>query len=453
MNPPYQRETANAIFLMIIEIVVPVFCLALGGWVALARPLDPNAWFILFLLTYPSVFILIGTYNWIPEWLGFRLVLHLITMAMTPCALLFLGLPFPERARLDQRLPWFKWVVLASLAVLVFTSVLADYAYWYPLALVSNPKAVDRVVDPILNWTALCCVGLYWFLIIDKLRTASSPDSRRRLRVLLAGSIVGLGSMLIIWGLLPKLGITDPGNIRWLDYLSCGLMLFFPLSLAYVVVVQRAMDIRILLRMGTIYLLARTSVNILRVAGAAGLIWFVAVPLVEHRHSTATVVVWTALLAVVGLLYSMKKSPSDLLRQWIDRKFFREAYNAEIMLANLAKNAQSISEPNALIRYVSPQIADALHVDQIAVLLQRNGKLQPAYCIGPQFAETGSMRALEAANSAAPVFAEDHDPAGSEKPELLLPFPGRKQLLGALRWVLSVRKSLIRRRICGRWNR
>ncbi len=229
-------------------------------------------------------------------------------MAMSPCALLYLGLLFPERARLDQRLPWFKWIVLALLAALVVTSALADYAYWFPSALVSNPKAIDQLIDPVLNWTALCCVALYWFLIIDKLRTASSPDSRRRLQVLLAGSIVGLGSMLIIWGLLPKFGISDPGNIRWLDYLSCALMLFFPLSLAYVVVVQRAMDIRILLRMGTMYLLARTSVNILRVGGAAALIWFVAIPLVEHRHSTATVVVWTAILAVFDFLYSTRRN-------------------------------------------------------------------------------------------------------------------------------------------------
>jgi len=431
-NPPRQMNTGEAVFLLIIEIVVPLFCLALGCWVALARPLDPNAWFILFLLTYPAVFVLIGTYNWIPEWLGFRLALHVIVMAMTPGTLLFLGLLFPERARLDRRLPWVKWIILALLAAAVAAELLTDYTYWYRLSLLPNANAIDAVVDPVLGWTGVCCVALYWLLIIDKLRTASSPDSRRRLEVLLAGSIVGLGSMLIIWGLLPKLGITDPGNIRWLDYLSCALMLFFPLSLAYVVVVQRAMDVRILLRMGTMYLLARTSINILRFSGAAALVWFVALPLIEHRHSAATVALWTTVLFAFALLYSTKKSPTDLLRQWIDRKFFREAYNAEIMLADLAKSAQSISEPGALIQFVSHQIADALHVEQIAVMLRRNGVFEPAYAIGPQFVETGSIRTLEAANSAAPVFTEDHDPAGLDRPELLLPLPGRKGLLGAM---------------------
>lgn len=431
-NIPHPIETGDAAFLLIIEIIVPLFCLALGCWVALARPFDPNAWFILLLLTYPSVFILIGTREWIPEWLGFRLAFHVITTVTAPGALLLLGLLFPERARLDRQLPWFKWLILTVLVIGLAASLLTDYTYWYRLTLLPNAAAIDRLVNLALNWTSLCCVALYWFLVVDKLRTASSPDSRRRLQVLLAGSIVGLGSLLIIWGLLPELGISDPGNIRWLDYLSCALMLFFPLSLAYVLVVQRAMDIRILLRMGTMYLLARTSVNIFRVAGAAALIWFVAVPLVAHHHSIETVVLWTAILAVSGFLYSTKNSPTDLLRQWIDRKFFREAYNAEVMLANLAKSAQRISEPDALIRFVSHQIADALHVDQIAVVLRRNGIFEPAYAIGPQFAETGSLRALEAANAAAPIFAEDHDAAGLDRPELLLPFPGRERLLGAM---------------------
>ncbi len=277
-DPPLQRRTREAVFLIVVSILVPLFCLVLGCWVALARPRDPNAWFILFLLTYPEVYISIGTYNWVPALLGFRLAWHMIVMTLAVGALLFLGIFFPERARLDRRLPWIKWLVLAVLIAVLVPELLTDYAYWYRLSLFPNAPAIDGVITHVLNWTAFACMALYWLLIIDKLRTASSPDSRRRLQVLLAGSIIGLGSMLIIWGLLPALGVSDPGNIRWLDYLSCGLMLFFPLTLAYVVVVQRAMDVRILLRMGTMYLLARTTVNILRFIGAASLLWLVAHP-------------------------------------------------------------------------------------------------------------------------------------------------------------------------------
>ncbi|MDQ2776718.1 MAG: SpoIIE family protein phosphatase, partial [Acidobacteriota bacterium] len=431
-TPPRQIKTGEAISLIFISIVVPFFCLVLGGWVALARPTDPNAWFILLLLTYPEVYISVGTYNVIPEWLGLRLAWHLIVEALTPGALLFLGLLFPERSRLDIRFPWLKWLFLAVLTAGLAVGLLTDYIAWYRLSVLPDAGSIDAIIDPALQWTSVCCSVLYWLMILDKLRTASSPDARRRLRVLLGGSVIGLGSLLIIWGLLPRLGIADPGEIPWLEYLSGVLMLFFPLTLAYVVIVQRAMDVRILLRMGTMYLLARTTILVLRWAGSAALVWFVAIPLIEHPHSRTTVLIWTSVLLAFALLFLTKKSPTDLLRHWIDRKFFREAYNAEVMLGQLAKTAQSISDPAALISTVAHQIADALHVEQIAVALRCNGSLEPAYSIGPPFLETGSMRLLGKAHSSAPVFTQNHDSTGSEGPELLLPLPGRTKLLGAM---------------------
>ena len=113
--------------------------------------------------------------------------------------------------------------------------------------------AIDRFINPFFVTSSIFYIGFYWVLLVDKLRTATSPDARRRLRVLLVGSLVGLGSILISWGLLPYFGIADPNDLRWLLSLSIVLMLFFPLTLAYVVIVQRAMDVPVLLRMGSKY--------------------------------------------------------------------------------------------------------------------------------------------------------------------------------------------------------
>ncbi len=275
-------------------------------------------------------------------------------------------------------------------------------------------------------------MALYWVLLLDKLRTASSPDARRRLQVLLAGSVVGLGSILIIFGLLPYLGIADPNDIRWLLFLAIVLMLFFPLTLAYVVIVQRAMDVRILLRMGSKYLLASTTLKVFRIAGIAALIWFIAVPLFTHHHDPLTAAFWGAVLLLFGFLFLKKKSPTDLLQQWIDRKFFREAYDAEVMLSQLAKTAQTISDPAALIRTVSHRISDVLHVDRLTVLLRSNGSFAPAYAIGPELVTP--LRMLDQGRSSKPIFnsANDGRTLDPESPELLLPLSGRTQLLGAM---------------------
>ena len=291
---------------------------------------------------------------------------------------------------------------------------------------------IDRVLDPIFVWSSIFYVALYWVLLLDKLRTTSSPDARRRLQVLLAGSVVGLGSVPIIFGLLPYLGIADPNDSRWLLFLVIVLMLFFPLTLAYVVIVQRAMDVPILLRMGSKYLLASTTVKILRIAGIAALIWFVGIPLFIHHHKPTTTAFWVAVLLLFGFLFLKKRSPTDLLQEWIDRKFFREAFDSEVMLSQLAKTAQTISDPAALIRTVSHRVSDVLHVERLTVLLCSNGSFEPAYTIGPAFA--APVRALDHVLSSTPIFnsANEGRTSDTQSPELLLPLPGRTQLLGAM---------------------
>ena len=42
------------IFIIFLHLIVPLFCLGLGYWVALARPRDLNAWLILILLSFPG---------------------------------------------------------------------------------------------------------------------------------------------------------------------------------------------------------------------------------------------------------------------------------------------------------------------------------------------------------------------------------------------------------------
>lgn len=431
-DPPVRTTVPDHIFVLVVVLVIPFFCLALGIWVTFARPFDPNAWLILVLLTYPQAFNPGAFRWWIPAWLGLRLYWHLAIQFLVPPALFLLGLLFPERSRLDKWFPWLKWLVIALTGASVLAAFVSEYNAWYNIALLPRVDTIDRFLNPVFVWSAIFYVALYWVLLLDKLRTASSPDARRRLQVLLAGSVVGLGSILVIWALLPYLGIADPNNIRWLFFLSIVLMLFFPLTLAYVVVVQRAMDVPILLRMGSKYLLASTTLKIFRVSGIAALIWFIGVPLFTHHHDPLTSALWGVVLVLFGFLFFKRSSPTDLLQLWIDRKFFREAYDAEVMLSDLAKTAQTISEPAELIRTVSHRISDVLHVNQLTVLLRSNSGFQPAYAIGS--ALSVPARVLDQTQSSTPIFygSNDDHTRDAQSAELLLPLPGRAQLLGAM---------------------
>ena len=446
----------ESIFIISLHIVVPLLCLGLGYWVVLARTLDLNAWLILILLTFPGAFIAVSTFNWWPGvWLALRLGWHLVLILLAPVALLWFGLLFPERSRIDIRWPWLKWLALAILSCGLVIELTIDYGQWYNLSLLSNVRAwskIDKIHDHVNNWTIFFCITLYWVAIFDKLRTASSPDARRRMRLLCLASVIGLGSMLVIFGLLPWFGITNPSGVPWLGYTAAVLMLTFPLALSYVVVVQRAMDVRILLRMGTKYALARTTMAIVQLAVAALIFILFVIPVIAgHRRDALGLTL--ALLAIAGLIatFFARGFLGSRFQNWLDRKFFREAYDAELILNELAGQARTFTDSHSLIETVAQRISEVLHVPQIAVLLSQGGLFRVQRSLG---LDVNGTLALSTAGStiqhlthtASPAVVDHKSPdrwleeadeqekhlLAETRAELLLPLPGRDRLLGLL---------------------
>ena len=451
-----QVHFGEATFVIFVQIVVPFFCLALGYWVALARPGDLHAWCVLVLLSFPEAYISVSTYNWWPGvWLPLRLNWHITLLFLTPVALLWFGLLFPDRSRIDMRLPWLKWFLTAVLVGSIPLALALDYSAWYDLTLIPSTPAIDHANDRITNWTIVLCLVLYWVSIFDQLHAATTPDARRRLRVLCTGSVVGLGSLLIIWGALPWFGIADPGGIQWLGYLSVVLMLAFPLSLAYVVVVQRAMDVRILLRMGTKYALARGAILILRTI----LLLVIAVLLFQTARQSSFGPAVAVRLALLGLLLVVI-SPRAFrpLSVWIDKRFFREAYNVELVLSELSQQVRQFRETAPLIETVTKRISEVLHVAEIGVLLRSSESFPLRYAMGIPGAGTlllnersASVEYLAQVHRPAVLYRED--PAewfrGADdeekrtlegmRAELLLALPGRDRLMGII--ALGAKKS------------
>jgi sigma-B regulation protein RsbU (phosphoserine phosphatase) len=446
----------EAAFVIFLHIIVPLFCLGLGYWVVLARPESPHAWFILVLLSIPEAYISTSTYDWLPgAFLPLRLAWHIILGVLAPGALLWFGLLFPERSRIDVKLPWLKWLVASLLAAGTLAALVTDYSVWYDLDLIPNRGQIDRISDWVLNWVDTFCIMCYWIAIFDKLRTASAPDAKRRLRVLWAGSILGLGSILIIWGALPSFGIADPARVEWLGYLSAVLMLVFPLSLAYVVVVQRTMDLNVLLRMGTKYALARSAIWVLRVALMLGIVisfWQTAC----QSELGSAAVIRLVLLAIPLLVISPRVFKP--ISTWIDKRFFREAYKMDMVLDQLSEQVRSFTETCPLIETVSRCISEVLHVPQIAVLLRSSGSFELRYAVGISAArpillaeQSSTIEHIRQTNRPTLLYnnpdqawlaeADDQEKCALRdmSAELLLALPGRQHLMGIM--ALGAKKS------------
>ncbi|MGI8990918.1 MAG: PP2C family protein-serine/threonine phosphatase [Bryobacteraceae bacterium] len=437
-------QIGEAIFFIVFMVLLPLACLLVGYWVVAARPRDPNAWLILILLSYAEIFMSTSTANWWPgPWLVLRLAWHMVLQIIAPAALLWFGLFFSKRSRIDVRLPWLKWLILAIQIAGLSIGLIADYAGWYNLRAAPWRRWVDPINDRVLIWVVIVCVVLYWLAIFDKVRSAPTGDARRRMRVLCIGSVVGLGSVLLVFGLLPLFGI-NPFAYRWIDYSESVLFLVFPFTLAYVVVVQRAMDVRILLRMGTKYVLARATLVILQFAIAATFIIRVLVPQIARKqHEALNVILFCIVIALLIRFSVVRQGVGTRLRKWLDRKFFREAYNAELVLSELSEQARRFTETGPLIETVTRKISDVLHVPSIAVFLRGgDGFTAGGPLLLPESSST--VQNLMRTNLPATVYRDNPDEwflrAGADErralddtgAELLLALPGRDRLMGVM---------------------
>jgi sigma-B regulation protein RsbU (phosphoserine phosphatase) len=217
---------------------------------------------------------------------------------------------------------------------------------------------------------------------------------------------------------------------------------------AYAILVHRAVDVRVVVRQGLQYALARRGVLILRVL--TGIAVGTAMFSLMNHFGPGIVSDLTIVLAVA--IWMASRRFLQALGAWMDRRFFREAYNAEQLLLDLGESVRSIVEARPLLATVAERISQSLHVAQIAVLLDGSGTYQPAYALGLDSLagitfpyDAATVRELRETRGAARVYLDDPNswlyrtPGLTEKEltllaalhsELLLPLPAKEKLLG-----------------------
>ena len=440
-------------FLQIFFTGLPIFCLLTGLYVVFARPLSRHAWMILGILAYFSALFLRSQHEWVSLFALNYLWSTLAQTAMPLCFMLF-GIYFPERSSIDRRVPWVKWIVLVVVLGLLPLDLLYDYGFIFNFSSIAWLYPALGKINTIENIFASFGVFVAFFCLWKKVYTPGiAADARRRLRVLVAGCSVGLTPFfgLLVYSLARGTELGD-GVPQWLAFSVFGILFIFPLTLAYVVVVQRAMDVRILLRQGTKYFFARQSVLIVSILLATWMSYEISLAIVNHGHRGPADV--ARLFGIVGGFIAYRRFGSRKLQLWIDQKFFREAYSTEQLLAEISDEARNFVETAPLLETISRRLGETLHIDRIAVFLRTGEVFQLQFATGVPMGP-GPMLSLQAnsttitrlargKSSPATVYREDPtswlvDASDAERAalddlstELLVPLPGRNRLVGVI---------------------
>ena len=452
LSPSPRWDWKNSLPNALLLVILPFASMLLGFWVAAARPRDPLAWLVLALMLS---FVCFGDPNvecWPFYARDLALVFRTVNRSAFSIWMLLFGIYFPEPFPAGSRAAnwsWRKWILIVPLALFAVAEVITEAGELENFGAV---RVLERLPNAFRIAEVVCTYLAYALplgLIATKYSSALSADAKRRLRLLVAGSIITLGPFWIVRAIaVIRSANPEVAFPFWVWFGSYVLFFLFPAVLAYVILVQRAMDVSLVVRQGLQYALAKNGVRVIQLVVSLAALFAAAALIADSSNRVEKLAVILLGLALVPAA----QTGAGRLRNWIDRRFFREAYNAEQVLSELSDQVRSMVEPESLLRTVASRISDTLHVSQIAVLLDSGSPYRPAYALGyggvmdMQIQSTSvTVKALQRQQEPLRVYLDDesswiYQEDGSTEEErsglarlhseLLLPLVVREKLLG-----------------------
>ncbi len=340
---------------------------ALGFFIAFRRPADPvaklGAWFIItssiafglpngWAVAWRQVPVVVQAFLWIPE---------ISRFVMEGIFLSFFAV-FPRRL-FRSRWPW----------ILIWAPVLITL----PWRVSGFASVIYRPEEPTgvpgwLNEATFLRTMLYLaagvVVLVISYRRLSDQNARRRVRVLMVGTAISLAAAIIgVW--MHNFVGYGMGSVLFSPFiLAC------PLAFAYAILRHRTFDIQVIIRLGLQYALARGAVLALVPTLGAILVLDLAAssqePLVEILRSRGWIYAGLSTLSLVT--YWQRKDWLEAL----DRRFFRERYNAHQLLREVVEEIRTARNLERVSPRVVARIEAALHPEFVSVMVRYRGELK-----------------------------------------------------------------------------
>jgi len=277
-------------------------------------------------------------------------------------ALFTMLLQFPDgRIYPPGAAPWIYR--LLGVVVFIISLVFISTATFQTTPQVVNPfylPALENVAEPIAQWAVLFFAPIIAMALISPALRYRRGSLRERQQIKWLALFGGLSALYTLLGLIiiPLLTggeVMNPGNDLFavIFYLTVGL--FPPTAIGVAVLRHRLWDIDILIRRTLVYG---------SLTAALALVYFGLVTLLQaslsaisNQQSEITNVLST--LAIAALFTPLRRG----IQNAIDRRFYRQKYNAERVLANLSAALRDEVEldhlKNSILRVVDETVQPA----------------------------------------------------------------------------------------------
>lgn len=448
--------------------LVYLLFLLTGGFVFLLRRDDKQAWLLALMLGTLTAVTGTNMLTGLPTWLMSIMRLARIIGAWFVPLFLHFFLIFPKPSPFLRRYPklehWlyvpFLFVVFPTLGLMRLSPAI--------LGQTINDFLHNPWIESASRFLLLTYIFLGLISLVVNYRVADQL-ARRRLRVVLAGSGIGFLNLLLMplgeyLGLTPKF----PQLWRFFDTALLVTLPLVPVTFAYAIIRHKVIPVSLLVRRGVRYLLVSH--------GAVLLVGFVAALLVAFdlwllfrylQPSGLTIALVSAGVAIASWTLT-GWAHRRYLAPLIDRKFFRQSYDSQQLIAELAESLRGVTSQEQLLELVASKIQTALQTENVTIFLREpvTGDYLSSYSCDYNIASGKADNCLRQArlpnnalivaqlsdNGVAIEYANDGEGVGAENPDeqvpgdcppevvtlkqvkaaLLLPLKAKTELLGVI---------------------
>ena len=329
--------------------IIGLIFFLVGLLVFLFKPEDASA--RLFFLMNTSFFLFLvcslrpHSYYWV-DW--FVHSAGIFSLFLLPAFFLHFFLIFPERKSWLAKNPKILYLVYVLPAILFLPNFFSYFGQF----------SAASIFKSYLSWGLLVIyfsIGI-WSFSRTFLR-ATDFDTRRKLRVILWGVILGLVPFLIFGVILGSF----LGNTR---YLLIGVipMVFVPISFAYAIIRFQLMDIDILINKSVVYTLTTFVISLLYV---------ILIAAVDSLSSFTRLANSPVLPFVLALLIVYFFNPlRDRIQTLVDRTFFKERYDYRKTMDEISEGIISILKLDELLDFLTKKLKETLHVRHVSIAVR-----------------------------------------------------------------------------------
>ncbi|HZS05211.1 MAG TPA: SpoIIE family protein phosphatase [Blastocatellia bacterium] len=362
---PIPRKVGQIAFALLIQLLIRLSFLLTGFAVFLLKPHDKQALLLALMLGTYSSLSYFG-YGELPFLLRLLAALAGVLGLFFPPLFFHFFLIFPEASPLVRRFPRLeRYLYLPFLLTTVPTWCLVR------LLVAVAPEKIKAV--PPLNWVNYSVLIGYIVAglvsLVVNYRQAGRM-SRRKLRVVAFGG--GLGFLTFLVLLLSEALKLDRSKVfwQWLDNIAPFMLTLAPLSFAYAIIRHQVIPISLIIRRGVRYVFVSRGSVVLELA-AVVVILTVVLNAIFSRLQPPGIVIGIISGAVSIVVWNRTKwLHHRFLAPVIDRRFFRQSYDSQRILAELGQSLRTTAGLPELLEQVATKIQSALQTENVTVFLR-----------------------------------------------------------------------------------